>query len=573
MNLNETVFTGYQFLHKTLLEWGVTCYAGITGGGVIHFLKYLNPMEDDATDGPAFFSIAEYSAGFLPLGYYLSGGKIAAAVATTGAASKLLSCGLSDAKLHDIPAVYIIPLTAEESHGQAPLQDTSEYGNNILCQIRSELPESVFVLDAPETLSETLQLAYSQLTRARPIVLILRHSALNRPMTYTPASLPCPGQHTSSGSVDSFYDEFRHDVDGRRLVVLVGEEMARYPEAKTLTTRLSQHLQCAVIWTINGANAVDRYNPYGFGYISFGGNDEALSLYQSLGVNDVLLVLGACPDEYTVNLCKFSAYKTFCLSNLSGGYGQIANSFSHMAQGLYRHVCAPLDEVLYGVLKQAGQQSFKNIPSPLAPENLNHRQIQPPRQGYVDMADVYRRLDRWWPSGSVGFDDVCLSYKDRQYVTQRPNNNIQFYSLYRGSAMGGAFGAAVGAKIASPERHVFLFTGDGCFRLFSGSLGEASQLGLVVFLINNASFSIVAQGLPVILPGIAGKNHHAQLAALDYCAIARASGWEAGQVSHDLSNLESLLDKVGHHPRTSWLIDLPVDARQILGHNPRVRNL
>ncbi|MGD8205544.1 thiamine pyrophosphate-dependent enzyme [Pantoea sp. FN0305] len=189
------------------------------------------------------------------------------------------------------------------------------------------------------------------------------------------------------------------------------------------------------------------------------------------------------------------------------------------------------------------------------------------------MAVLYQQLDRWWPAGSIGFDDDCLSYKDRQYVTQRPNNNIHFYSLYRGSAMGGAFGATVGAKLSLPTRPVFLFTDDGCFRLFSGSLGEASELGLVIFLINNASFSIVEQGLPIILPEIEEKNYHACLKRLDYCAIARACGWEAEQLAPNLSNLSFLLDKATGKSMKSLLIDIPVDALQILGRNPRVTNL
>lgn len=564
---------GYKLLLDTLSIWGVSRYVGVTGGGVIHFLKYINPLVNNCAEEQSFFSIAEYNAGFIPLGYYLSSGRIAAAVATTGAASKLLSCGLSDAKLHDIPAVYIVPLIGEEIHGYSPLQDTTKHGSNIVAQLRSELPESVFVLDSPNTLAEKLSSARVQLERAKPIVLVLLHKALNSP-TYNPtktiASIKLPVQNFSF--ID-FCDEFRHDIKGRRLVLLVGEEMVRYPNAAALTTQFCQILRCAAIWSINGANAVQRDNPYGFGYISFGGNDEALSLYQSIGKDDVLLVLGACPDEYTVNLQKFSAAKTFFLTNYSGSYGQIDNSFSHMSQGAYHQVSGPLDQLLRNLMAAAQQQPFNNIPSPLAPNNLNHRQYPPPRSGYVDMAELYQRLDRWWPAGSIGFDDVCLSYKDRQYVTQRPNNNIQFYSLYRGSAMGGAFGAAIGAKLSLPTRPVFLFTGDGCFRLFSGSLGEVSELGLVIFLVNNASFSIVGQGLPIILPEIEEKKYHANLKQLDYCSIARACGWEAEQLAPDLSNLNYLLDKTTGNTMKSLLIDIPVDALQVLGRNPRVQNL
>jgi len=83
----------------------------------------------------------------------------------------------------------------------------------------------------------------------------------------------------------------------------------------------------------------------------------------------------------------------------------------------------------------------------------------------------------------------------------------------------------------------------------------------------------VGQGLPIILPEIADKNYHSGLKPLDYCAIARACGWEAAQLAPDLSNLNFLLEKATGNTMKSLLIDIPVDALQILGHNPRVRNL
>lgn len=570
---NHTALTGYQFLHQSLSAWGITHYCGVTGGGVIHFLRDIPPLTDIHRDRAGFLTLNEYSAGFAPLGYFLASGKVSAAVATTGAATRLLSCGLSDAKLHDIPAVYIVPLSGREACGYAPLQDTSEHGSNIAAQLRCELPDSVFVLDTPETLAAALSSAHEQLKKSGPVVLLLLHSALNSPLPCLPAGPqigpPC-GDDALSREV---LDEFRASTAGRRLVLLVGEEMARYPDAARLTTRFSRTLRCATLWSINGASAVHRDNLYGYGHISFGGTDEALSLYQSLGEDDVLLILGACPDEYTVNLQKIPAGKTFYLTNIPGGYGSIHNSFAHMAEGTCCHVSGPLDTLLDMFLEEADRQPFGNIPAAPAPEHLCHRRYPSPRSGFVDMAELYRRLDRWWPQGAVGFDDVCLAYKDRQYVTERPSAHIRFFSLYRGSAMGGAFGAAVGAKLASPDTPVFLFTGDGCFRLFAGGLGEVSTTGIVIFLLNNADFSIVSQGLSGILPRNGETYHHARLSRLDYCGMARACGWEAEKLAPDLSNLEDVLNRIGGNPGRSFLVDIPVDRLQVLGSNPRASNL
>ncbi|SDE80857.1 acetolactate synthase-1/2/3 large subunit [Dyadobacter soli] len=564
----------YQAIITTLASWGIRLYAGVNGGGVIHLLKHLAPLCEDTTETPSFLTIGEYTAGFIPLGHYLASGTLAASVATTGAATRLICCGLSDAKLHDIPAVYIVPVSNPGTTGFSPLQDTTEYGSNIVMQLRAELPESVFVLNCPVTLQEQLALAKEQLDRSKPVVVVLDNEGLGNFQPDADFPMPIPGITVrKSHYADALPAAFRRETAGKRVVLFVGEEMARYPNAPELTTRLSEALQAAVIWSINGANAVSRDNPYGYGYISFGGNDKAISLYNSLGNSDVLLVLGACPDEYTVNFKKISAAATFHFSNIPEAYGMVENSLRHVVEGKYYQVNAPLDSLLETLIGAASTHPFSNLPMEKAPRVLNDLPFAHAGDGYADMAALYQRLDQWWPVDSIGIDDTCLAYKDRQYVTQRPNNNIRFYSLYRGSAMGGAFGVAIGAKLADQRRQVFLFTGDGCFRLFSGSMGEVSNLGLVVFLLNNETFGIVEQGLRKVLPDMDTPYYHSRLEPIDYCGIARANNWDAVRLAPDLGNLDDILGKVNHGLSRSLLIEVPVDPDQVLGKNPRLKNL
>lgn len=564
---------GFEFISETLTSWGINMYSGVTGGGVIHYLKDIAPLKGTAGDEPEFLNLAEYPAGYTTLGFYLASGRIAAAVATTGAATKLIGCGLSECKYHDIPAVYIVPVSNPSEDGFSPLQDTSRYGNNIVEQLRAELPDSVFVFNSVATIGKQLMLAKTQLDRSKPVVFVLDNEVLNKPLSKRPVLKSEKVVKLPEKEIETFVNEFRKAADKKRLVILVGEETARYPDAKKLTTQLSKELKAAVIWSINGANAVSRDNPYGYGYISFGGNDKAISLYKSIGKKDVLLVLGASFDEYTVNLKKINASHTFFLGNIPDAYTLVNNSMKHTVKGEYTQLNAPLDMVMRHLIEEAKQKAFTNKPVDYAPDYLNDKPFARPRKGYVDMADFYQRIDQWWPADSIGIDDVCLAYKDRQYVIQRPNDKVNYYSLYRGSAMGGAFGVAVGAKLARPSDPVVLFTGDGCFRLFSGTLGEVRNLGIVVFVLNNEDLSIVGQGLPTILPDVPEANYHAKLESIDYCGVAKACGWDAEKLNPDLSNLEEIFKRMKSKKKKSLLIEIPVDADQILGTNPRLENL
>ena len=252
IHVAETV-TGYEALVATLESWGIEFCAGVTGGGTIRFLETLPPLQpgEDAAgasepDGMRFLSLGEYAAGFVPLGSWLASGRIGACVATTGAATKLLGCGLSDAKLHDIPAVYIIPASPASTEGLSPLQDTSRHGSHMLAQLRAELPDGVFVLDDAAAMRRQLQQAHAQLKRCKPVVLVLDHGALRTEMAADPYRAPSPPDPAAApAGTDAFMDAFCRSIRGRRVVILAGEELARIPDAPR---ELDLRTVGAVVW-------------------------------------------------------------------------------------------------------------------------------------------------------------------------------------------------------------------------------------------------------------------------------------------------------------------------------------
>src|SRR6266480_5907949 len=176
--------SGNFWLIETLRRWGVTAYAGVNGGGLIHVAKHLEPISDptEVRDGvPRMLTMGEYVAGFVPLGYYLASGRVAGCITTTGAATKLGGSGMTDAKLHNIPAVYLIALNSTMSIGQAPLQDVSEYGMNVVPQLEAELGEGCVVIDSVHSLEDGLRQAQRVLKRSKPVAIAFHPDVLSRP--------------------------------------------------------------------------------------------------------------------------------------------------------------------------------------------------------------------------------------------------------------------------------------------------------------------------------------------------------------------------------------------------------
>ena len=569
--------SGNFALIDNLRKWGVTFFSGVNGGGLIHVTKHLAPylgLQHSGDTVPRMQTMSEYAAGFVPLGYYLASGRIAGCLTTTGAATKLGSSGITDAKLHNIPAVYVIALNSTMSIGRSPLQDVSEHGMNIVPQLRAEIGEGCIVLDDLDQMGDRLELAQSILAQSKPVAICFHPDILSKDVD---VDVPRRERPRMLDQVDSdrFVHEFPSISRGRRVIIYAGAEAARCPGIPSLTTQLSEMLQAPTVWSVNGANAISQDNRYGYGYISFGGNDEAMKLWRSITPDDIVITLGFDSGEYSLNLGSIPAGHVWHFTAWNEPYGHKDGDFRHRVDGDYRVVRGDIEQTLEYVLpllkgKITDRQAVR------IPGDLNTRTIsREVRSGCVDAIEFYAELHRSWRPHSIGFDDVCTAYKDRQYVAQRPHPSIPFHTVHDGSAMGGAFGLGVGARAADPSLHTFVFSGDGCWRLYGGALAEAANLGMNLFIINNERYAIVDKGLEVVIPDWEKERYHGVLQNIDFVAAAKAHGWDGYRLRADLGNLDEIIDAcyAASGKGQSVLVDVPIDADQVIGLNPRLYNL
>ncbi len=567
--------SGNFALIDTLRRWGITFFSGVNGGGLIHVTKHLEPflgLQHGGDRVPRMQTMSEYMAGFVPLGYYLASGRVAGCLTTTGAATKLGSSGITDAKLHNIPAVYIIALNSTLSIGRSPLQDVSEHGMNIIPQLRAELGEACIVIDDISKLADQLEQAQAILAESKPVAIAFHPDILSQD-----ADIDVPRRERprmlDQIDADRFVNEFPALSRGRRVIIYAGAEAARCPGITKLTTELSELLHAPTVWSVNGANAISPDNRYGYGYISFGGNDEAMKLWRSITPEDIVITLGFDSGEYSLNLGSIPAGHVWHFTAWNEPYGHKDGDFKHRVDGDYRVVRGDIEQTLMEVLPRL-KGKVTDRPDVRVPTDLNTRTIsREVRAGCVDAIEFYAELHRSWRPHSIGFDDVCTAYKDRQYVAQRPHPSIPFHTVHDGSAMGGAFGLGVGARAADPSLHTFVFSGDGCWRLYGGALAEAANLGMNLFIINNGRYAIVDKGLEVVIPDFDKTRYHGVLASIDFVAAAKAHGWDGFHLRPDLGNLDEILQACYAGSGRSILVDVPIDADQVIGLNPRLYNL
>ena len=61
--------------------------------------------------------------------------------------------------------------------------------------------------------------------------------------------------------------------------------------------------------------------------------------------------------------------------------------------------------------------------------------------------------------------------------------------------------------------------------------------------------------------------------AADFVAAAKAHGWNGFRLQPDLGNLDEILAACYSAKGQSILVDVPIDADQVIGLNPRLHNL
>jgi 3D-(3,5/4)-trihydroxycyclohexane-1,2-dione acylhydrolase (decyclizing) len=146
--------------------------------------------------------------------------------------------------------------------------------------------------------------------------------------------------------------------------------------------------------------------------------------------------------------------------------------------------------------------------------------------------------------------------------TRAPNG---YHMEYGYSCMGYEIPGAMGAKLAAPEREVFVFLGDGTYQMMSGEIATAVQEGIkiVIVLVDNHGFASIGGLSRSLGQGGFGTEYRARNAAsgrldgdalhIDYVANARSLGAHAVQVE-TIAQLKEALEAAKSAERTSVIM-------------------
>jgi benzoylformate decarboxylase len=136
----------------------------------------------------------------------------------------------------------------------------------------------------------------------------------------------------------------------------------------------------------------------------------------------------------------------------------------------------------------------------------------------------------------------------------------QWFGTSSGS-LGWGTAAALGVKLARPDRHVVVVAGDGAFQFGPQAVWVSAhyQIPVTYVVVNNGSYAAVADGLRRYGGRAAARGSYpgADISGIDIATVARGYGATAERI-HDTSELGALVTKARRSPGPT-LIEVMTD--------------
>ncbi len=476
--------SGADIIWKCLSEQGVDTVFGYPGGAIL-------PAYDRLLDHPIRHVLVrhEQSATHMADGYARASGRVGVAVATSGPGATNLVTGIATAQMDSTPLVCITGQVPAMMLGSDAFQETDITG------ITLPITKHNYLVQRAEDIAPTIRDAFRVATTGRPgPVLVDITKNAQQDLTEWFEAVPDAESQPGAGSDwpsfgDRQIDEAAALIAGaERPVILAGHGLlkSRATEELRQLAELS-HLPVAV--TLLGIGTLPAAHPLNLGMMGMHGEAWVNEAIQD---SDLLIALGMrFDDRVTGRLASYApkAKKihvdidpTELHKNVRADVA-IAGDLRAVLQALLPKVApARRDTWLARIRSFAGggptvrDLSGIDEPGPLQAAQVIH--------------DIWRATEgKALVVTDVGQHQMWAA---QYYRVSEPHTWITSGGL---GTMGFAVPAAIGAKLARPDREVWAIVGDGGFQMTQAELATLVQEGVKIniAIINNGFLGMVRQ--------------------------------------------------------------------------------
>lgn len=475
----EKPTSGSQLVLQTLKELGVEIIFGYPGGAMLPLYDAIHNFEGIQH----ILARHEQGATHEAEGYAKSSGKVGVVVVTSGPGATNAVTGIADAYLDSVPLLVFTGQVGRQSIGKDAFQEADTVGITApITKYNYQIRETA---DIPRIVTEAYYLARTG--RPGPVeidlpkdVSILEVTEINDP------SLNLPHYHESEKATDERLQELLTELSVSKKPVIIAGGGINYSGSVDIFRAFVEKYQIPVVSTLLGLGTLPISHELQLGMAGMHGSYAAnMALVEA----DYIINLGSRFDDRVVsNPAKFAKNAVVAHIDIDAAeLGKIVKTdipiLSDLKAALSRllqlnKVRTDFNDWIKTVIENKEKAPFTYEPQ-------NH-DIRP--QETIKLIGEYTQGDAIIVT-DVGQHQMWVA----QYYPYK--NARQLITSGGMGTMGFGIPAAIGAKLAQPNKNVIVFVGDGGFQMTNQELALLNGYGIAikVVLINNHSLGMVRQ--------------------------------------------------------------------------------
>jgi acetolactate synthase-1/2/3 large subunit len=547
--MNEQV-TGAQALIRALECAGVDTVFGIPGGAIL-------PAYDPLLDSTQIRHILvrhEQGAGHAAEGYAVASGKVGVCMATSGPGATNLVTPIADAYMDSVPIVAVTGQVPSGAIGSDAFQEADIRGITMPITKHNYLVTEM--ADIPRTIAEAFHIASTG--RPGPVLVDVAKDAMQATGTFSwPTDINLLGYRpVTRPHGKQVREAARLILESHRPVLYVGGGVIRSGASRELRV-LAEMSGIPVVTTLMARGAFPDSHPQ---HLGMPGMHGAVAAVGALQRSDLIVSLGArFDDRVTGKLDSFAPEAKVVHADIDPAEIGKNRRVDVPIVGDCREVIADLIVALqaeYDTGHRGDYQGWIALNEALkARYPLGYDR---PADGSVAPQYVIERL-----GSIVGSDSIYVAGVGQhqmwasQYIRyEHPNSWINSGGL---GTMGFAVPAAMGAKVAKPDKTVWAIDGDGCFQMTNQELATCAleDIPVKIAVINNSSLGMVRQWQSLFYAGRYSNTDLHSARIPDFAKLAEAMGC-VGLRCEDPEDVDASIGKAMEINDTPVVIDFVV---------------
>ncbi len=475
---------GAEVVLKTLIDEGVDTIFGYPGGSVLDIYDSLYDYQDVITH---IRTSHEQGAAHSADGYARSSGKTGVVIATSGPGATNLVTGIAAANMDSVPMVCITGNVPRSLSGKDSFQEVDIIG------VTAPITKANFVIETIDELQDTIRESFKIANSGRkgPVLIDIPKDILQEEVEFEHKNSKKVGDRKTIENKEA--RQFAEYINKSKCpVIYCGGGVTASDSFNELRALIEKNSipACHTIMAIGVLGCEDELN---LGMVGMHGK---MSSNKAIEQCDLLIAIGArFSDRVALNAKKFAKNATII---------QIDVDESEISKNINA------DFAIVGDVKDALEKILPNIDENKREvwrrkiRDYKLRDFNPESEDRFDVDKGQPLTCR--PHRVIGHISKTLG-DDLIYVTDvgqhqmwaaqfsMKNNPRTFLTSGGLGAMGFGYGAAIGAKVANPEKVVVHVTGDGSFHMNLNEVVTAVRydIKIITVVMNNSSLGMVRQ--------------------------------------------------------------------------------